>query len=606
MAYEIYQSRYKGYEIDNKLDDVGELKTDVTELKQRYDANKVIMPDTTTLPVYLANHKPDIELSTANTDNILEKKTDGYYVPPVDLSNYDDADAVDAKISAATTDMATNASVAADIAAAAYVLPKATNTTLGGVMVDNTTITVDANGVISGASSIDKIEDIGDVTLTDIQTDQALIWNGTGWVNGTVATSGGSGSGGTIENVTSQIAEVKDVNIKVGPSNTHPITLYTYTNDSKEDVYVVLNGLSSTDTGSNQGFLSAELDNVQFSKLLLTTGVNMATCFTTQVGPGQEFSVKGDWTGSHSGCSWAITGSLIVYTKSGAGDLYLSYEDYSEEERVVGKWTDGKPIYRKIIQTTTPKVTTDGTNVEKTISIADLGVDKCISLSGFFINTVNATVMFNSAIALTFSKPYAQMLWCSNANIGMDVNRVSYGDRPATIIIEYTKTADAENSFLPSMVTNNVAINVAPSYEDYSEDEIVIGKWIDGKPVYRKMITGSPPTVAKDGTFVTKNFKIADNIENIIQWYGRIGVQPITYITNGGLQLKTYVSLAAGELVVSCSNTSFNSAMVYIFVEYTKTTDAENSFSPDMIKTIPLTDEVKESDVAEILSVLGG
>lgn len=578
MAYEIYQSRYKGYEIDKRLDDVGDLNDDVADLKKSYDANKVIMPDTKTLPVHLADRFADYDTSTQ----------------------------VAAAISAATTDMATQTQVAADIAAAAYTLPKATNTTLGGVMVDNTTITVDANGVISGASSIDKIEDIGDVTLTNVQKDQALIWDGAGWVNGTVATSGGSGSGGTVENVTSQIAEVKDVNIKVGPSNTHPITLYTYTNSSKEDVYVVLNGLSSTDTGSNQGFLSAELDNVQFSKLLLTTGVNMATCFTTKVGPGQEFSVKGDWTGSHSGCSWAITGSLIVYTKAGAGDLYLSYEDYSEEERVVGKWTDGKPIYRKIIQTTTPKVTTDGTNVEKTISIADLGIDKCISLSGFFINTVNATVMFNSAIALTFSKPYAHMLWCSNTSIGMDVNRVSYGDRPATIILEYTKAADAADSFLPSMVTNNVAINVAPSYEDYSEDEIVIGKWIDGKPVYRKMITGSPPIVTKDGTFVTKNFKIADNIENIIQWYGRIGVQPITYITNGGLQLKTYVSLAAGELVVSCSNTSFNSAMVYIFVEYTKTTDAENSFSPDMIKTIPLTDEVKESDVAEILSVLGG
>lgn len=49
----------------------------------------------------------------------------------------------------------------------------------------------------SGGSRVNKIEDIGNVKITSISTNQVLSWNGSGWVNRTV--TGGTGSGITRE-----------------------------------------------------------------------------------------------------------------------------------------------------------------------------------------------------------------------------------------------------------------------------------------------------------------------------------------------------------------------------------------------------------------------
>ena len=146
MAYEIYQSRHKGYEIDNLLDDVVDLNADVAALKTEYDANKVKMSDGTILPLHLVN--------TYATKTDLSAKADSTQVA-ADIATATTDMATQTQVASdfatATTDMATNASVASAIAAAAYTLPEATTSTLGGVKPDGTTITVDSDGTIHSA-----------------------------------------------------------------------------------------------------------------------------------------------------------------------------------------------------------------------------------------------------------------------------------------------------------------------------------------------------------------------------------------------------------------------------------------------------------------------
>lgn len=146
MAYEIYQSRHKGYEIDNLLDDVVDLNADVTALKTEYDANKVKMSDGTILPLHLVNTyatKTDLSAKADSTQVAADIAT-----ATADMATQTQ---VASDIATATTDMATNASVASAIAAAAYTLPEATTSTLGGVKPDGTTITVDSDGTIHSA-----------------------------------------------------------------------------------------------------------------------------------------------------------------------------------------------------------------------------------------------------------------------------------------------------------------------------------------------------------------------------------------------------------------------------------------------------------------------
>lgn len=160
MAYEIYQSRFKGYEIDNAIDKVSTLNQDIDDLKNEYDANKVKMSDGTILPMHLVNTyatKTDIanmadktqvalDIATATTD--MATKTQVASDIATATTDMATKTQVALDIAAATTDMATKTQVAADITAAAYTLPEATTTTLGGVKPDGTTITVDADGTI--------------------------------------------------------------------------------------------------------------------------------------------------------------------------------------------------------------------------------------------------------------------------------------------------------------------------------------------------------------------------------------------------------------------------------------------------------------------------
>lgn len=66
-----------------------------------------------------------------------------------------------------------------------YVLPTASNSTLGGVKVDAETITIDQNGVIHAAAATTQLSALTDVNLTDLEEGQILKWDATAekWVN---------------------------------------------------------------------------------------------------------------------------------------------------------------------------------------------------------------------------------------------------------------------------------------------------------------------------------------------------------------------------------------------------------------------------------------
>ena len=67
-----------------------------------------------------------------------------------------------------------------------YVLPVAAQNALGGVKIDGTTITIDANGVISSTTSgVSALENLTDVDLDNLADGQILKWDATNekWVN---------------------------------------------------------------------------------------------------------------------------------------------------------------------------------------------------------------------------------------------------------------------------------------------------------------------------------------------------------------------------------------------------------------------------------------
>ena len=105
----------------------------------------------------------------------------------------------------------------------------------------------------------------------------------------------------------------------------------------------------------------------------------------------------------------------------------------------------------------------------------------------------------------------------------------------------------------------------------YSTDEIDTGmKWIDGKPIYRKVIENTMPS-----TLTYKTILINSNIENYVKIDGYI--KRIT--DNGFLCIPAFyesiwnLNSFNGNIIVELKNIDYANKDIVLIIEYTKTTD---------------------------------
>ena len=102
----------------------------------------------------------------------------------------------------------------------------------------------------------------------------------------------------------------------------------------------------------------------------------------------------------------------------------------------------------------------------------------------------------------------------------------------------------------------------------------VIGRWLNGKDLYRKGIITNAPAVSTEGTYVSNNTEIADNIDNALIEFGYVvgpngQSQPLPYTNNSGRIIKVFVD-ADKTLYLTSNGTTYNNASVLVSVLYTK------------------------------------
>ena len=111
--------------------------------------------------------------------------------------------------------------------------------------------------------------------------------------------------------------------------------------------------------------------------------------------------------------------------------------------------------------------------------------------------------------------------------------------------------------------------------QTYSTDEIVVGTWIDGKPIYRKVINfGSLPNA---------NFKnVAHGIENFEDMTKIIAIgkttdgkcYPIPLVGNGSVFSGATATMRVDATnIIIATTTNISSHTSIVILEYTKTTD---------------------------------
>lgn len=239
----------------------------------------------------------------------------------------------------------------------------------------------------------------------------------------------------------------------------------------------------------------------------------------------------------------------MVANKFSKGDLY------STEERMIGQWIDGKPLYQKVFEYNVDKSFNENTTwTETDITVASLGCDTIIEAKTW--NNSKTLRYVDSSCDST----YVEIKLCDSNN----KQNITY----RKILLTYTKLADSPISI--------------GSDTDYSTEEKIVGTWVDGKPIYQKSGSFSK-TDFESGTNNWNYYTLLNlpNNINIIKINGMVSITDygVTIIgtkniLNGSNSWSTNFSYAK-RITLDVQNISIagKDINLYITLQYTKTTD---------------------------------
>lgn len=146
----------------------------------------------------------------------------------------------------------------------------------------------------------------------------------------------------------------------------------------------------------------------------------------------------------------------VLANKFAKGDMF------STSEKMIGQWTDGKPLYQKVLNYTNIVVDKTTTTLE---NLAALSIDSCASITA---------VAETTAGSYSFPEANVTLYIDASDNLKISIPSQKWNFTTLDVFVKYTKTSDSA-----------VAIG---DETDYSTTEKIVGTWIDGSPIYQKTI----------------------------------------------------------------------------------------------------------------------
>ena len=224
---------------------------------------------------------------------------------------------------------------------------------------------------------------------------------------------------------------------------------------------------------------------------------------------------------------------------------------YSENEREIGVWTDGKPLYQKTVDCGyLPNRTT------KNVSFGVNNIDKILYVNG---------IAYYSSGGHSLPLPY-----CDDAsytgNILVDANSngtirlICQADRSAYygyVTIRYTKTTDQPGS-------GTWTPQGTPAVH-YSTNEQIVGTWVDGSTIYERSINLGSFSVSSGGEYTIEN---VTGIDTFIKYTGYVVESGIKYcIPDPSIRIMIRTN---NNLIFQGTGGSWSVSEGYITIRYTK------------------------------------
>lgn len=256
------------------------------------------------------------------------------------------------------------------------------------------------------------------------------------------------------------------------------------------------------------------------------------------------------------------------------GKIFSSDLDYSTEEQLTGKrWIDGKPIYQKTI--------VEDCEYTGTYNKIRYFYKTLISNVDSLIDSYGKIKFDNNNGIKTCSFPIGDGNWNGAPSMSgytlmdpettdvkfylvINIDNYTFTSFKLIATILYTKISDTELS--------PVSLPKIKSIHNYSTDEQVVGTWIDGKPIYEKVINS--------GYLANNNSITIDvshlNINDVIQLKGiaftddKKQFRPITLGTSDSNAIRIDFTNNNVRIITWSNWSSYNS---FVIIQYTKTTD---------------------------------
>ena len=250
-----------------------------------------------------------------------------------------------------------------------------------------------------------------------------------------------------------------------------------------------------------------------------------------------------------------------------------SAEIYSEDERLIGLWTDNKPLYQKTIDCGALPA-----NTTKSVPHGIENIDRIVYVNGCAFRSTSGSetgIPLPSTHYQTIGNQNEISVNFTNVILRNGNSSASSFDK-AQVTIRYTKSTDVP---LSGVIAGKSTMYIASS-DCYSTEEKEVGCHVNGKPLYQKTWSVTSPSVVNTAENVVDTDGM--NIDECVKLEGFIVTSNNQTHTGGNSFLLWYrdaQSEAQYRHKIACqvTNSSYLSSPLIITAQYTKTTDTAGS-----------------------------
>lgn len=227
---------------------------------------------------------------------------------------------------------------------------------------------------------------------------------------------------------------------------------------------------------------------------------------------------------------------------------------YSEDEREIGVWTDGKPLYEKTYHNSSITI---ASNTELTID--DFSDKFPVSCFGVMHNSTDNRTYYPN---WTYTSGNIYYRKNDSGNLVLRSESDSWGNTwEVFTVVRYTKDSDTEGSgqWTPQGV---------PSHH-YLTDEQVVGTWIDGSTLYEKTVVGDD-TYNEQFNYIPHGIA---NLDKIVDYFGYCTYAGTEFSLIPYLRGSTYITVTVWDSTnIRVERTGLSSSFtgVRLVIRYTK------------------------------------